>query len=101
MNRRTLLSGVALLPLLGLTACPAGLPQTPAQWAQDVALIAGWMPTVTSAVGMLTNVPAATVAQINKWAALIVTGATQVANETASIVTGTSTAAIVKEDHQL
>jgi hypothetical protein len=103
-TRRSLLTTTALLPvaLLPIGACTAlqsVLGMTPAQWATDLSLAAGWMPSVVSALAAL-GVPAATLTQITTWANTVKTDAAAVATATATVVVGTSSATYVQEAMQ-
>ena len=70
MNRRTLLTATALLPIAGCATIESTLGMTPAQWATDLSLAAGWMPSIVAALKAL-GVKQATLDQITKWAATL------------------------------
>ena len=98
-TRRSLLTATALLPVAGCTTIESLLGTTPAQWATDLSLAAGWMPQIVAALAAL-GVPATTLSQITKWAAVVQTDATAVASATATVVAGTSSATYVQEAMQ-
>ena len=98
-TRRYLLTATALLPVAGCATIENTLGMTPAKWATDLSLAAGWMPQIVAALAAL-GVPAATLAQITKWAAMVQTDAAAVASATATVVVGTTSATYVQEAMQ-
>ena len=99
-TRRTLLTATALLPVAGCATFENWLGMTPAQWATDLSLAAGWMPQIVAALKAL-GVKQATLDQITAWAATIKTDAAAVATATATVVAGTSSATYVQEAMQV
>ena len=99
MNRRTLLTATALLPIAGCATIESTLGMTPAQWATDLSLAAGWMPQIVAALAAM-KVPQATLDQITAWSATIKTDAAAVATATATVVVGTTSATYVQEAMQ-
>ena len=97
--RRALLTTAALLPVAGCSTLQNILGMTPAQWATDLSLAAGWMPSIVAALAAM-KVPQATLDQITKWSATIKNDAAQVATATANVVAGTSSATYVQEAMQ-
>ena len=98
-TRRTLLTATALLPVAGCATFENWLGMTPAQWATDLSLAAGWMPQIVAALKAL-GVKQATLDQITAWAATIKTDAAAVATATATVVVGTTSATYVQEAMQ-
>ncbi len=97
MNRRTLLTATALLPVAGCATFENWLGMTPAQWATDLSDAAGWIPAIDAALAAMGNVPAATITEIETWGADIQTDAGKVATQTANVVAGTNAATYVQE----
>ena len=98
-TRRSLLLATALLPVAGCATLENMLGVTPAQWATDLSLAAGWMPQIV-AVLKAVGVRQATLDQITAWAATIKADAAAVATATATVVAGTSSATYVQEAMQ-
>ena len=99
MTRRSLLTATALLPLGGCATIESTLGMTPAKWAADLSLAAGWMPQIVAALAAV-GVPQTTLAQVSKWAALVQTDAAAVSTATAAVVVGTTSATYVLEAMQ-
>jgi hypothetical protein len=102
IRRRAAMLGIPPTVLLALAGCAtieSTLGMTPAKWATDLSLAAGWMPQIVSALAAL-GVPQTTLAQITKWSALVQTDAAAVSTATATVVVGTSSATYVQEAMQ-
>ena len=96
-TRRSLLLTTALLPVAGCVALKNMLGTTPAQWASDLSMAAGWVPTITAALAALGTASAGTIAQINALGVAVQKDAAAVATATANVVAGTSAAGYVQE----
>ena len=89
-SRRTLLSGIAAAgALLALAACQSGTP-TPAQVAQDAALIAQGLAGVASSLAAVPGIPAATLTKVQGYIAEIQAASAQIATDTTGTVWPTS-----------
>jgi hypothetical protein len=100
ISRRSVLAATALPPLGGCAYLKNLFGNTPAQWAQDLSLVASEMPALVSAVQGLGAVPQATLNQISSYAAIVQKDAAAVASATATVVAGTNLASTVEEAAQ-
>ena len=96
-NRRNLLIGSTALVLTGCSTIEGWFKSvTPAQWAADIASIAGWGPQIVAELTALKVAPA-TVQKVQSLFATVQADATAVATATAGVVAGTSLAGYVQE----
>jgi hypothetical protein len=86
MNRRTLLGAAALLPPAAMLACGT---QTPPQITTDVNLIASGLTAAIASIKQISDVPAAALAQLESYLAIIQADVAKVASANATPATST------------